>query len=247
MHQLIYIATWKWYVSPLPHLTGKTLWCMPTPNTAGREARSSSSEDETHVPMWGNVTTHALPIHVENSPSTSVMLVVIVRHSVRSDSLWPRRLQHTRLPYPSPSPRAWSNLYPSSPWCHPTISSSAAPFSSCPQSFPTSGSFPMSQLFASGDQSIGASTSVFPMDIQGWFPLELTGLISLLSKGLLRVFSSTTVQKHQFFGAQPLWSSSHICTWLPEKPQFWLYGPLLTKWCLCFLVCSLGLSQLFFR
>ena len=106
-------------------------------------------------------------------------------------------------------------------WCHPTISSSVIPFSSCPQSFPASGSFPVSQLFASGGQSIAvsASTSVLPMNIQGWFPLGLTGLISLQSKGLLRVFSSTTVRRYQFFGAKPfLLSSSHIRTWLLEKP-----------------------------
>ena len=105
------------------------------------------------------------------------------------------------------------------------------------QSFPASGSFPMSRLFASGDQSIGAlaSASVLPMNIQDWFPLGLTGLISLLSKGLWRVFSSTTIQKHQFFGNQPsLQFNSHIHTWLLEKPQLWLYGPLWAKWYLCF-------------
>ena len=101
----------------------------------------------------------------------------------------------------------------------PTISSSVVPFSSCPESFPASGSFPVSQLFASSGQSVGASASVLPIHIQGWFPLGLTSLIILLSKGLSRVFSNTTVQKHQFFGAQPsLWSNSHICTWLLEKP-----------------------------
>ena len=100
----------------------------------------------------------------------------------------------------------------------PTISSSVVPFSSCPESFPASGSFPVSQLFASSGQSVGASASVLPIHIQGWFPLGLTSLIILLSKGLSRVFSNTTVQKHQFFGAQPsLWSNSHICTWLLEK------------------------------
>ena len=109
---------------------------------------------------------------------------------------------------------------PLSRWCHPTISSSVTPFSSCPQPFPASGSFQMSQLFASGGQSIGvsASTSVFPMNIQDWFPLGLTGWISLQSKGLSRVFSNTTVQKHQFFSAQlSLWSNSHIRTWPLEK------------------------------
>ena len=113
------------------------------------------------------------------------------------------------------------------------------------QSFPASGSFPMSQLFASGGQSIGASASatVHPMNIQGWLPLGLTGLISLLFKGLSRVFSSTTIGKHQFFGTQPsLWSNSHIYTQLLEKPQLWLYGPLLIKWSLCFLIHCLSLS-----
>ena len=110
----------------------------------------------------------------------------------------------TRLPCPSPIPRAYSNPCPSNPWCHPTISSSVVPFSSCLQSFPASGSFPMSQFFTSGNQSIGvsASASVLPMNIQGWFLLGWTGCISLQSKGLSRVFSNTTVQKHQFFGAQ---------------------------------------------
>ena len=103
-------------------------------------------------------------------------------------------------------------------WCNPTISSSVTLFSFCLQSFPALGSFPVSQLFASGGQSIGASASVLPVNIQGWFPLGLTGLISLLSKGVSRDFSSTRVWKHQFFGALPsLWSSSHICMWLLEK------------------------------
>ena len=114
--------------------------------------------------------------------------------------------------------------------CHPTISSSIAPFSSCPQSFPAPWCFPMSQLSASSGQSIRASASVLPMSIQGWFPLGLIGLISLLSKGLSRVFSNTTVQKHQFFSTQPSsWSNCHIHTWLLEKPLFWLYRLLLAK------------------
>ena len=141
--------------------------------------------------------------------------------SVLSDSLWPHGLQHSRLPCPSPTLRVCSNSCPLSLWCHPTISSSVTPFSSCPQSFPASGSFPMSQLFTSGGQSITTSTSasVLPMNIQGWFPWGLTGLISLESRGLSRVFSSTTVQKHQFFGAQPSsQSNSHIHTWPLEKP-----------------------------
>ena len=126
-----------------------------------------------------------------------------------SDSLQPHGLQHARLLCLSLSPGVCSNSCPLSPWCYPTISSSVIPFS-CPQSFPASGSFPMSWLFASSSQSAGALASVFPMNIQSWFPLGLTGLISWLSKGLSRVFSSTTVRKHQF-GAQPsVGSNSHM-------------------------------------
>ena len=121
--------------------------------------------------------------------------------SVVSDSLPPHGLQHARLPCPSPTPGAYSNSCPLSRWCHPTISSSVVPFSSCPQSFPASGSFQMSQFFASSGQTIGVSgsTLVLPMNIQDWFLLGLTGWISLQSKRLSRVFSKTTVQKHQFF------------------------------------------------
>ena len=116
-------------------------------------------------------------------------------------------------------PRICSNSCPLSQWCHPSISSSVVHFSSCFQSFPASGSFPVSQLFTSRGQSIGASASVLPVNIKGWFLSGLTGSISLQSKGLSRVFSNTTVQKHQFFSAQPsLWSSSYIRTWLLEKP-----------------------------
>ena len=124
--------------------------------------------------------------------------------SVVSNCLWPHGLQHVRLPCPSSTPRICSNSCPSCPWCHPTISSSAVHISSWLQSFPASGSFLMSQFFASCGQSIGvwASTSVLPVNIQDWFPLGLTGLIFLQAKGLSRVFSNTTVQKHQFFSAQ---------------------------------------------
>ena len=118
------------------------------------------------------------------------------------------------------SPGIFSNSCPWSWWCHSTISFSVAPFSSCPQSFPASGSFPVSWLFPSGDQSIGASASasILLMNIQNWFPLGFTGLISFPVKGLSQVFSSTTIQKHQFFSAQSsLWSNTHICTWLLEK------------------------------
>ena len=145
----------------------------------------------------------------------------LLSHSVMSDSLPPHELQHTRLPWPSQSPGACSNSCPLSQWCHLTILSSVVPFSSCLQSFPASGSFQMSQFFASGGQSIrvSASSSVLPMNIEAWFPLGWIGWISLKSRGLSRVFSNTTVQKHQFFGAQPsLWSNSYIYTWLLEKP-----------------------------
>ena len=150
------------------------------------------------------------------------------------DSLQPHGLQHTRLPCPSPSPGVCSDSCPLSPWCHPTISLSVTPFSSCPQSFPASGSLPMSQLFASGDQTIGASAlaSVLPMIIQGWFPLGLTGLISILPKGLSRVFSSTTVRKHQFFSTQPsLLPDSHLYTTTGKTITLtpWTF---VAKWCL---------------
>ena len=140
--------------------------------------------------LWACVSTHVSPVQF----SLSVM----------SDSLWPHGLQHTRLPCPSPTPRSCSNSCPSGWWCHSTTSSSVIPFSSCLQSFSASGSFVMSQFFASVGQSTGVSTSpsVLPMNIQDWFPLGLTGLISLLSKGLSRVLSNTTVQKHQFFSTQ---------------------------------------------
>ena len=141
--------------------------------------------------------------------------------SVVSNSLQPDGLQHTRPPCPSPTPRAYSNSCPPSHWwCCPTTSPSVVPFSSHLQSFPASGSFPLSKFFASGGQSIGisASASVLPMNFQVWFPLEWTGWMSLQSKGLSRVFTNTTVQKHQFFGAQlSLESNSHIHTWLLEK------------------------------
>ena len=141
--------------------------------------------------------------------------------SVMSDSLRPHGLHHARLPCPSPAPRAYSNSCPLSWWFYLTISSSVGTFSACFQYFPAKGSFPMSQFFASGGQSIGvsASAAVLPMTIQDWFSLELTAFISLQSKELSGVFSNTTVQKHQFFGAHlSLWSNSHIPTWLLEKP-----------------------------
>ena len=160
-----------------------------------------------------------------------------------SDSLPPHGLQCTRLSCPSLSPTVFSNSCPLSQWCHPTISSSVVPFSSCPQSFPASGSFPMNWLLASGGLSIGASASaaVLPMNIQGWFPLGLTGRISLQSKGLSRVFSSTLVQKDQFFSTQlSLWSNSHMDLSLGFLPSgFPLYEVALFIY---LLVCLLILS-----
>ena len=142
-------------------------------------------------------------------------------HSVMSDSLQPKESQHSRPACPSPTPRVHSNSCPSSRWCHQAISSSVVSFSSCPQSLPASESFPMSQPVAWGGQSIrvSASASVLPMNTQDWSPLGWSGWISLQSKGLSRIFSNTTVQKHQFFGAQlSSQSNSHIHTWPLEKP-----------------------------
>ena len=150
---------------------------------------------------------------------TTPFSVLLFSRSVVSDSLWPHGLQHARLPCPSPSPIACSNSCLLSQWCHPTISSFIILFS-CLLSSPASGCLSVSWLFTSGGWNIGPSAlgSVLPMNIQDWFPLGLTGLISLQSKELSRVFPNTMVRKHQFFGAQSsLWSSSHIHTWLLEK------------------------------
>ena len=147
---------------------------------------------------------------------------VHVSRSVVSDCLWPHESQHVRPPRPSPTPGVHSDSSPLSQWYHPAISSSVVPFSSCPQSLPASKSFPMSQLFTWGGQSIGVSAlaSGLPKNTQDWSPLGWTGWISMQSKGLSRVFSNTTVQKHQFFGAQPSsQSNSHIHTWPLEKPH----------------------------
>ena len=142
-------------------------------------------------------------------------------HSAVSDSLRPHESQHARPPCPSPTPGVHSDSRSSSPWCHPAISSWVVPFSSCPQSLPASESFPMSQLVAWGGQRTGVSAlaSFLAKKSQGWSPSKWTGWISLQSKGLARVFSNTTVQKHQFFSAQlSSQSNSHIHTWLLEKP-----------------------------
>ena len=164
-------------------------------------------------------------------PSFSFSWVQFSR-SVVSNSLRPHESQHARPPCPSPTPGVHSNSCPSSWWCHPAISSSVVPFSSCPESLPASDSFPMSQLFTWGGQSTGVSAlaSFLPKKSQGWSPSEWTGWTSLQSKGLSRVFSNTTVQKHQFFGTQlSSQSNSHIHTWPQEKPYPWLDKPLLAK------------------
>ena len=158
------------------------------------------------------------------SETKSFLVIYFIHSSVQfsrsvvSDSLWPHESQHA---CPSPTPRIHSDSRPSNQWCHPAISSSVVPFSSCPQSLPASGSFPISQLFAWGAQSTGVSAlaSFLPKKSQGWSPSECTGWISLQFRGLSRVFSNTTVQKHQFFNAQPSsLSNSHTHTWLLEKP-----------------------------
>ena len=157
----------------------------------------------------------------EKVNSSQTMYYWVFSRSVVSDSLQPHEWQHTRPPCSSPSPRVHSDSRPLRQWCHPAISSPVVPFSSCPQSLPASESFPMSQLFTWGGQSTGLSAlaSFLLKKSQGWSPSEWAGWISLQSKGLSRVFSNTTVQKHQFFGAQPSsQSNSHIHTWPLEKP-----------------------------
>ena len=155
-------------------------------------------------------------------PSTQIRFICQLSCSVMSDSLWPHGLQYSRLPCLSPTPRVHLNSCPLSQWCHPTISSSVIPFSSCLQSFPVSGSFPVTRLFASGGQSIGASASasVLPMDIQDWFPLRLTGLISLLSKKHSQ--KSSPAPQFESINSSVLsllyGSNSHIHTWLLENP-----------------------------
>ena len=156
-----------------------------------------------------------------NIPPLQTSVSIQFSHSFVSNSLQPHESQNARPRCPSPTPGVHPNPRPLSQWCHPTILSSVIPFSSCPQLFPASGSFQMSQVFASGGQSVrvSASTSVLPMNTQDWSPSEWTDWISLQSKGLSRAFSNTTVQKHQFFSAQlSSQSNSHIHTWPQEKP-----------------------------
>ena len=204
--------------------------------------------------MWSNGNYHLLLVGTQNSTATWThsltiqssactdtseyipkglkTLLLVFSHSVMSHSLWPHGLQHSRFPCPSPSPGACSNSCLLSRWCHPNIMPSVIPFSSCLQSFPASGSFLISRLLASSGQTVGASASGSDLlvNIQDWFPLGWIGWITLQPKGLSRVFSNTTVQKHQLFGIQPSsWSSFHIHTWLLERPQLWLEGLLLAK------------------
>ena len=171
------------------------IWNMTTPSVS-----KTVEQKELLCIAGGNAEWYS---YFERQSKVFLKNSVQFNRSVVSNSLRPHESQHTRPPHPSPTPRVHPNPCPLRWWCHPAISSSVIPFSSCPQSLPASESFPMTQLFASGGQSIGvsASTSVFPMNTQDWFLLEWTGWISLQSKGLTRVFSSTTVQKHHFFGA----------------------------------------------
>ena len=184
-------------------------------------ARKHSDQCLLHNKCWWYQITLRLPKSLLHPPYKFLgFSSVQFSRSVMSNSLQPHESQHARPPCPSPTPGVYSNSCPSSWWCHPAISSSVVPFSSCPQSLLASGSFPMSQLFTWGGQSVGvsASTSVLPMNTQDWSS-GWTGWISLQSKGLSRVFSSTTVQKHQFFSAQlSSQSNSHIHTWPLEKP-----------------------------
>ena len=170
---------------------------------------------------------------------------VQVSHSLMSESLQPHALQQARLPCPSPTPRACSNSCLSSQWYHSTILSSVVPFSSCLQSFPASETVPRSQLFTSRDQSIRASASetVVPVNIQEWFPLGLTGLTSLQSKGLSRGFSNNTAWKHQFFGSSAFFMVHLSQSYMTAGKTIGLtLHNFDGKWCPCFLICCLGLS-----
>ena len=197
--------------------------------------RNSDSEYLCLVPDFSGKAFSFLPLSIMLVMSLSWIPFIMLRcvlyllilscsvqfsHSVVSDSLWSHESQHTRPPCPLATPGVHSDSYPSTQWCHPAISSSVIHFSLCPQSLPASESFPMSQFFTWGGQNTGVSTlaSFLPKNTQDWSRLEWTGWISLQSKGLSRVFSNTTVQKHQFFGHQlSSQSNSHISTWLMEK------------------------------
>ena len=180
-------------------------WPLPSPQASLCVYQGLWRALDVFISLQGRVVTYAEPSRKWLLFITVITTTVLLFScSVVSDSLRPHELQHARLPRPSLSPGVGSNSRPLSRWCHPTISSSVIRFCSCLMSFPTSGSFPVSRLFESGGQSIRASVSasVLPVNIQGWFPLGLTGVIALLCEGLSRAFSNTTVQRHQFFGTQ---------------------------------------------
>ena len=209
---------------------------MRTEKHWSTKCRAWSSEHEWKITKSRATTTdvESKDWYVDHSSASWLLF----SHWVMSNASWPRGLQHVRPPCPSPSPGVCPSSCPLHRWCHPAISSSDALFS-CLQSFPASGSFPVTWLFTSAGQNIGASdsASVLPMSIQGWFPLGLTGLISLQSKAVSRVFSSITVQRHQFFAALPsLWSNSHNHTRSLRRPQPRLYGSF------CFSTYCRGLS-----
>ena len=224
------------------------VWVFASPWTAACQAPLSSTISQSllkFIRVGDAIWSHSLPSPLLLPSIFPSISSVQFRCSVMSNSLWPHGLQHARPPCPSPTPRVYSNSCPLSWWFPPTISSSVIPFSSRLQSFPASGSFPMYGFFASGDQSIGASASasVLPMNIQDWSPLGWTGWISLLSKGLSRVFSSTTVQKHQFFCTQPsLWLNSSHQYRTTEKIITLTIQTFLSKVMSLFLICCLGLS-----
>ena len=168
--------------------------------------------------LWRDI--HVRSIYFHFRWKAKVIFELLFSRSTVSNSFWPHGLQHASLSCPSPSPRVCSNSCPLSQWWHPTISSYSTPFSSCLQPFPASGSFPISWLFTQGGQSIGALASVLPMNIQDWFTLGLAGLISLQSREHSRVFSNTTVQKHQFFSAQPSYKEES-CPTLTSIHDYW--------------------------
>ena len=197
---------------------------------AGTWTQPWSTEDSVLNSSVKQISSIHAPILV--SPQQCLLLLLLFSHPVMSDSLQPHGLMHTRPPCPSPSTRICTSSCSVHWWCLPPISSFYALFSLCSWSIPESETFPMSHLFVSDDQNTGASASasVLPVNIQGWSPLKLTSPISLLFKRLSGVFSSTTVQRHQFFGVPPsLQFISHNRTWPLERSQPWLYGPLLVE------------------
>ena len=215
----ILILFWKMHADMSQYYLRKLFWMKLKTSKSHLTEKNKQTLRPTNY-IFSFHTLPLLPFNF-NILENNEILSVQFSCSVMSKSLQSHGLHHTRLPCQSPTTRAYSNSCPLSRWCHPAISSSVVPFSSHLQSFPASGSFLRSQFFASGGQIIrvSASASVSPMNIQDWFSLGWTGLISLQSKGLSRVFSNTIVQKHQFFGTQlSSQPNSHIHTWRLEKP-----------------------------